>query len=84
MKKDLRFLLCEPFGGLRKNTVDELENVVTDFTLSFVYFLRQNYSTVERWENFPLENNKWRCYDTDKEFTTEELFNIFIESYDTI
>ena len=61
--------------------VNNAYDVAVDFSLSVLSFLRENYSTVERWENFPLENNKWRCYDTDKEFTTEELFNIFVESY---
>lgn len=82
MKKDLRFLLCEPFDGLRKETVDELENVVKDFSLSFISFLRENYSTSERWESIFLENNIWRCYDTDKKYTAEELYTIFIESYE--
>jgi len=40
--------------------------------------LRESYSTVER----PLESNKWHCYDTDKEFTTEELLNKFLEEYE--
>jgi len=72
MKKDLRFLLCEPFGGLKKDTVDELENVVKDFILSFLTFLRENYS---------MENEGFYYDARGNEYTDEELYNIFIESY---
>ena len=82
LKQQLRLKMLGQLSD--ENTEVDVNNaydVCKDFTLSFLTFLRENYSTVERWENFPLENNKWRCYDTDKEFTTEELFNIFVESY---
>ena len=82
LKEQLRLKMLGQLSD--ENTEVDVNNaygVCKDFNLSFISFLHENYSTVERWENFPLENNKWRCYDTDKEFTIEELFNIFVESY---
>lgn len=73
MKKDLRFLLCEPFGGLRKETVDDLENVVKDFSVSFNLFCAKNY--------FYQYENIWKNY-VGTSFTTEELYNKFVEGYD--
>ena len=67
-----------------KTTVDinNAVDVCKNFSLSFISFLRENYSTRDRWESYPLDENTWRCLETDKEFTTEELYNKFIEIYD--
>jgi hypothetical protein len=75
MKQNLRFLLNEPFGGLKKDTLDELENVVKNFSVSFSLFCAENY--------IHLHSDRWIKYlGDDKEFETEELYNKFIESYD--
>ena len=36
----LREKLCEPFGGLNKTTVSELEKIVKDFTIGFAEWLK--------------------------------------------
>jgi len=74
MKQNLRFLLSEPFGGLKKDTLDELENVVKDFSVSFSRFCARNYELV----SFDL----WESRDVPVRYTTEELYNNFIKSYD--
>mgnify|MGYP000913453667 CR=1 FL=1 len=85
LKEQLRFKMLGQLSDERtKEDIDNAYSVAVYFCLSFTSFLRENYSTVERWENFPLENNKWRCYGTDKEFTTEELLNKFLKEYETL
>jgi hypothetical protein len=74
MKKDLRFLLCEPFGGLPKDTVDELENVVKDFSVSFSLFCAENYT------HNSDSNYWWNSFGV--RYTTEQLFDLFIEDYE--
>ena len=39
---NLREKLCEPFDGLNKTTVSELEKIVKDFTIGFVVWLDKN------------------------------------------
>jgi hypothetical protein len=60
---------------------DALDRSRKPNSVAFAVFLRENYSTLERWEGIQLEDNKWRCYETDIEYTTEELYDKFIESY---
>ncbi len=54
--------------------VDLLEKSFKKSVLSFSTFLRENYSTRERWENVQLEDNIWREYGTDEELNGEEIF----------
>ncbi len=75
MKQNLRFLLSEPFGGLKKNSLDELEKVVKDFSVSFSLFCAENFNK--------LRKDTYWCYNLKREFTTEELYDKFIENYDT-
>lgn len=79
----LRFLLCEPFGGLRKDTVDELENVVKCFSVSFLAFIRENYhSDTEAWSFNKLPIGFYQDKITYDIISVEELFNMFVESYE--
>jgi hypothetical protein len=59
--------------------VNNAVDVCKDFSLSFISFLRENYSTRERWENEALPYDIWRNFDTDEEYTTEELLNIYLK-----
>lgn len=82
LKQQLRLKMLGQLSD--ENTELDIESaydVAVSLTLSFISFLRENYSTQEQYENFGLEGNKWRAFNTDDEYTTEELFNIFIESY---
>lgn len=65
------------------NRVEESLEICKKFSVSFNVFCRENYSTRERWENEPLPDNIWRCYKTDEEFTTEELYTKFLKIYGT-
>jgi hypothetical protein len=60
------------------NAVD----VCKDFNLSFISFLRENYSTQNRLRRSDLKEDMWRLINTDSEYTTEELYNKFLEIYD--
>lgn len=42
MKKDLRFLLAEPFGGLTKETLNELEASVKHYTADVIKYTIAN------------------------------------------
>lgn len=85
LKEQLRFrMLGQLSDEATEVDVNNAYDVVVDFSLSFISFLRENYSTQERWENIQLENNKYRNYDTDIEYTAEELLNIFLEKYGTM
>jgi hypothetical protein len=61
---------------------DALDRSRKPNSVAFAVFLRENYSTLERWEGIQLPTNIWREYKTENEFTIEELYNKFIESYD--
>ena len=57
--------------------IDNAYGVCKDFSVSFLSFLARNYKP----------SNKvglWESVDVPTYHTAEELFNIFIESYDTI
>lgn len=61
--------------------INNAVDVCKDFTLSFIYFLRENYTTQERYEKCTLDADKWREWGTSDEYTIEELYNKFLEHY---
>jgi hypothetical protein len=75
MKQDLRFLLTEPFGGLRKETLDKLEVVVKQEILYF-YLFCEKYSLKNKNIYGDTLHAKSKYDDV---FTTEELLTIYLE-----
>jgi len=59
----LKEKLCEPFGGLKTETVNELEQIVVDFAIDFADWIR-------------VCQLKRRSYDFDN---IEELLTIYKE-----
>jgi hypothetical protein len=74
MKQDLRYLLTEPFDGLNKDTLNVLENVVKDFSVSFSVFCAKNYK-VFKVIGCPIV---WEGT-MNKTYTTEELYDKFVK-----
>jgi hypothetical protein len=73
----IREKLCQPFGGLKTETLNELEVVVDDFAIGFAHFLAEHtYSCYE---------SGWSNDFGNKELTTKELLKIYKKekSYDT-
>jgi hypothetical protein len=66
----LKEKLCEPFGGLRKETADKLEKIADDYAIEFLEWFDKNaYSRGE---------NSFLLWDNDKEpLTSKELLEIF-------
>ena len=62
-KEKLRKKLCEPFDGLKTETVDELEKMADEYALSFV--------------NWIVEFQKIKGILFRKDFSTKELLTIF-------
>lgn len=52
--------------------------VCKNFTVSFISFLRENYTDRERYENIQLENNMFREYGGILEFSLEEILEIYL------
>lgn len=76
----LREKLAYPFDGLRTETLDELENVVKDFSLSFISFLRENYSTLDSdypYECYQLNDDFWQENTTGKVIHISKIFEQF-------
>ena len=77
LKEQLRFKMLGQLSDERtKEDIDNAYSVAVDFAVSFSVFCAENY--------VHLTGNNWMHYwnGGDEEFTTEELFNIFIESYE--
>ncbi len=82
LKEQLRFkMLGQLSDEATEVDINNAYDVAVDFALSFLTFLRKNYDTKEVYENCPLEDNVWREYETQEEYTTEELLNKFLEEY---
>ena len=65
----LRERLAEPFGGLKRGTLDILEPVVEDFAISFAEWLGLNC-----YNDF----GKWKMYeDDDAIFEIKQLLEIY-------
>jgi hypothetical protein len=76
MNQNIRYLLAEPFDGLNKDTLDMLESVVKDFSVSFSVFCAKNYK-VFKVRGHPIV---WEGT-MNKRYTTEELYDKFLEDY---
>lgn len=63
---------------------DNAYNVAVDFAVSFNYFLRNNYDTCNKYGDTFVSNNLWRKFNTDEEYTTEELLDKFLEENETL
>jgi hypothetical protein len=68
---NLRQKLCDPFGGLRTETADQLEQIADEFAIEFIEWcgLRTVQITKSEWANW-LPN-------ADGSLSTKELLQIF-------
>lgn len=83
LKEQLRLRMLGQLSDEKtKLDINNAYDVAVDFSLSFLTFLRENYSTQKRLRRSDLEDNMWRLINTDTESTTEELLNKFLEEYD--
>jgi len=63
--------------------INNAVDVCKDFTLSFIYFLRENYHTdKETWTNINIPLGFHQDKKTYYTVSTEELYNKFLEQYD--
>lgn len=84
LKEQLRFKMLGQLSDERtKEDINNAYDVAVDFFLSFLTFLRENYSTQKRLRRSDLEDNMWRLINTDSEYTTEEVLNKFLEEYES-
>ncbi len=71
----LRERLCAPFDGLKKETVDELEQITDDFAIEFASFIDKKYY------QHKYDNNKYAESDEDftygKTYSIKQLLEIF-------
>ncbi len=51
-----------------------------ELVVGFVFWLRENYDTHEKWEDECLDSDKWRPYNSSDEITTKELLQLYISS----
>lgn len=70
---NLREKLAEPFGGLRKDTLDELETVVKDCMIDFTLFCAENYIPMRIIGEVVWDGNK------NQRYTTEQLMTIYLK-----
>lgn len=83
LKEQLRLRMLGQLSDEKTEVdVNNAYSVAVDFSLSFLTFLRENYSTQKRLRRSDLEDNMWRAVNTDTESTTEELLNKFLEEYE--
>ena len=65
---NLKKELCEPFGGLRRETVDVLEKVCDKYALAFHKWMRENDTpeNAETWFGFSDDDmlNAFKIYQT--------------------
>ena len=67
----LKQKLCKPFGGLKTETVNELEVIVDDFTIGFTEWLANSYYSY----NFGIKMFEHRNKEIYK--TTKDLLQMF-------
>lgn len=73
----------EGYGNFRSSTaVNLLEQLFKEETLSFISFLRENYSAGDKYGDYFIDNNDWREFNSDKIYTTKEILNKFLENYE--
>lgn len=65
----------------RVKAIEELEGLFDSEILSFISFLRENYST-EQWSNdwkewVSVKYGKYRCIKTDNNYEFKEILNIW-------
>ena len=72
----LREKLCEPFDGLNKTTVSELEKIVEDFAIGFAEWLNK--------DRFTQFGNSWINPNNNKDkngdwvfYTSKQLLEIY-------
>ena len=83
LKEQLRLRMLGQLSDERtKEDIDNAYSVAIDFSLSFLTFLRENYSTQKRLRRGDLEDNMWRLINTDSEYSTEGVLYKFLEEYD--
>jgi len=58
-----------------------LKEITPKVAIDFANWLRENYSTHEKWEPIELDNNMYRPKGSSEEYTPEELFQEFFKDY---
>lgn len=66
----LKEKLCKPFGGLKTETVNELEAIADDFAIEFAEWLY-------KWDNTRLPNGNWIIKLGLKPYTSKEVLEIY-------
>lgn len=69
----LKEKLCEPFGGLKTETVNELEKITDEFAISFAVWMNKTENRLGYHET----KNEWYHFDSGKWITTKELLKIY-------
>ena len=64
----LKEKLCEPFGGLKTETVNELEQITDDFAIGFAEWT---------FINFPNQYKVHQYKEKDGFYTTKKLLEIY-------
>jgi hypothetical protein len=65
--------ICEPFGGLKTETVNELEQIVVDFAIGFAEWMNKTENRLGYHET----KNRWYHFDSGKWITTKELLETY-------
>ena len=72
---NLRQKLCDPFGGLKTETADQLEKIADEYAIAFTDWCEDDYypsSEKGIWFDSP-------DFDNAKQFLTKELLQIYKE-----
>ena len=69
----LKEKLCEPFGGLKTETANELEQIADDYAIEFVEWITNEKSKYA----IMYGNQQKRFATVRKDYTTKQLLEIF-------
>ena len=82
LKEQLRLRMLGQLSDEKTEVdINNAYSVAVDFCLSFTSFLRENYSTGNKYGDIFVENTLWRKFNTNEQCTTEELLDKFLNDW---